>query len=34
MLGRKDVAQVEGDVRLYSVGKDRLMCEGIVDEGA
>jgi len=24
---------IEGDVRLYSVGEDRLVCEGIVDEG-
>jgi hypothetical protein len=34
VLGRKDVARVEGYVRLCSVGNDRLMCEGIVDEGA
>jgi hypothetical protein len=24
---------VEGEVRLYIVGKDRLVCEGIVGEG-
>jgi hypothetical protein len=31
VLGRMEI--VEGEVRLYSVGKNRLVCEGIVDEG-
>jgi hypothetical protein len=30
-LGEMEI--VEGEVKLYSVGKDRLVCEGIVGEG-
>jgi hypothetical protein len=31
VLGEKWI--MEGKVRFYIVGRDRLVCEGIVDEG-